>query len=114
RPAFRRVNSAAPLKRTTPVLSRSRRRSFRRVNSAAPLKQDPYCHQQCGSSAIPPSELGGSIEADFRERGSPFARRIPPSERGGSSEAVFSSTGLGTGGSNIPPSERGGSIEADF
>src|SRR5690606_24170419 len=85
--------------------------SFRRVNSAAPLKLADPTLPDTKRHGIPPSELGGSIEADlvpllgrisslaFRRVNSAAPLKLVP-EHVASGEAF------------IPPSELGGSIEA--
>src|SRR5690606_8199153 len=107
--AFRRVNSAAPLKLVgRSCVGSATPSAFRRVNSAAPLKPLPKFNGYAYLHYIPPSELGGSIEAAssacarperasaFRRVNSaaplklepnrppqPATRHIPPSELGG-------------------------------
>src|SRR5690606_28124582 len=87
---------------------------FRRVNSAAPLKRHSRDDALNRQAFIPPSELGGSIEARSRP-----PRRwlstgcIPPSELGGSIEAARVLRGRNWPLARIPPSELGGSIEAE-
>src|SRR5690606_32998356 len=62
--------------------------AFRRVNSAAPLKL-PLDDRRLGLElVIPPSELGGSIEAVLSSAEARAVASIPPSELGGSIEAA--------------------------
>src|SRR5690606_22906988 len=85
---FRRVNSAAPLKRAlVRNLGKMTEVAFRRVNSAAPLKRGSTRHVSGLQRVIPPSELGGSIGASCGEVRWRSYPSIPPSELGGSIEA---------------------------
>ena len=100
------IEAVMPARLRPPVVS-----SFRRVHTAAPLKRRVVRLVSREGLRLPPCSHGGPIEASSLRRRTSSGGSLPPCSHGGPIEAR-STTNTRQDASPLPPCSHGGPIEA--